>query len=250
MTATRERAINLRDWEVRAHQEGRLKLLVRTMKPQPNNPEVFGYSPIWGSCVPTEDTPGVRSGSIPAECIGRYTIHAATNVNGRRVDRWIACPFGKPGDRLRGREAWQSVPFGPHRDWPGCPDLRPRKTCELNRARVVIWRADGEMPGPEIWRPSIHMPRWAVRNWLEITEVRCGRVREMSEYDGWDCGIQVMEQSAGQSVYRWYGIDRPLAANVLSAVATLYETDHGEGSWERDWVWMIGVKRIEGGGAK
>ena len=90
------------------------------------------------------------------------------------------------------------------------------------------------------------MPRWAVRNWLEITEVRCGRVREMSEYDGWDCGIQVMEQSAGQSVYRWYGIDRPLAANVLSAVATLYETDHGVGAWDRnDWVWMIGVKRIE-----
>jgi hypothetical protein len=92
------------------------------------------------------------------------------------------------------------------------------------------------------------MPRWAVRNWLEITEVRCGRVQEMSEDDGWDCGIQVMEQSAGQSVYRWYGIDRPLAANVLSAVATLYETDHGVGAWDRnDWVWMIGVKRIEGG---
>ena len=108
MTATRERAINLRDWEARANQEGRLKLLVRPVKPQPNNPEVFGYSPIWGSCVPTEYTPGVRSGSIPAKCVGRYTIHAATNENGQRVDRWIACPYGKPGDRLRGREAWRA----------------------------------------------------------------------------------------------------------------------------------------------
>ena len=108
MTATRERAINLRDWEARANQEGRLKLLVRPVKPQPNNPEVFGVSPIWGSCVPTEDTPGVRSGSIPAKCVGRYTVHAATNENGQRVDRWIACPYGKPGDRLRGREAWRA----------------------------------------------------------------------------------------------------------------------------------------------
>ena len=96
MTATRERAINLRDWEVRANQDGRLKMLVRPVKPQPNNPEVFGVSPIWGSCVPTEYTPGVRSGSIPAKCVGRYTIHAATNENGQRVDRWIACPYGKP----------------------------------------------------------------------------------------------------------------------------------------------------------
>jgi hypothetical protein len=249
MTATRERAINLRDWEVRANQDGRLKMLVRPVKPQPNNPEVFGVSPIWGSCVPTEDTPGVRSGSIPAECIGRYSIHAATNENGRRVDRWIACPYGQPGDRLRGREAAAINDTG-----------RPAARYHFNAH--VKYKADGLNLNFDVdlkhWRTafennalryqsSIHMPRWAVRNWLEITEVRCGRVREMSEQDGWDCGIQVMEQSAGQSVYRWYGIDRPLAANVLSAVATLYETDHGEGSWERDWVWMIGVKRIEGG---
>ena len=29
--------------------------------------------------------------------------------------------------------------------------------------------------------------------------------------------------------------------------ADQYDADHGEGAWERDWVWMIGVKRIEGG---
>ena len=240
MTATRERVVNLRDWEARANQEGRLKLLVRPVKPQPNNPEVFGVSPIWGSCVPTEDTPGVRSGSIPAKCVGRYTIHAATNENGQRVDRWIACPYGKAGDRLRGREAWQSVPFGPHRDWPGCPDLRPRKTCELNRARVVIWRADGEMPGPEIWRPSIHMHRWAVRSWFEITEVRCGRVREMSQDDAIAGGVSPSHPSIDK-VSREFGypdFSRSMRAQI-------YEMDHGEGAWERDWVWMIGVKRIE-----
>ena len=168
MTATRERAINLRDWEVRANQDGRLKMLVRPVKPQPVSPgdgayfDAYNGGPEWTWWTPD---------------------------NRQYLSQIIRCPYGKAGDRLRGREAWQSVPFGPHRDWPGCPDLRPRKTCELNRARVVIWRADGEMPGPEIWRPSIHMPRWAVRNWLEITEVRCGRVREMSEQEATTAGF-------------------------------------------------------------
>ena len=240
MTTTRERAINLRDWEVRAIRAGRLKLLVRPMKPQPNNPEVFGVSPIWGSCVPTEDTPGVRSGSIPAECVGRYTIHAATNENGRRLDRWIACPYGQPGDRLWVRETWQSVPFGPHRDWPGCPDLRPQKPSEWNRTAVVIWRADGEMPGPEIWSPSIHMPRWASRITLEITGVRVERLQDISEDDAAAEGVGpgYVPNSLGSTTC--VGC-RPMFARVWRDI-------NGPDSWAANpWVWVIEFKRIEGG---
>ena len=219
MTATRERAINLRDWEVRAIQAGRLKMLVRPVKPQPVSPgdgayfDAYNGGPEWTWWTPD---------------------------NRQYLSQIIRCPYGKAGDRLRGREAWQSVPFGPHRDWPGCPDLRPRKTCELNRARVVIWRADGEMPGPEIWRPSIHMPRWAVRNWLEITDVRCGRVREMSQDDAIAGGVSPSHPSIDK-VSREFGypdFSRSMRAQI-------YEMDYGEGAWERDWVWMIGVKRIE-----
>ena len=219
MTTTRERAINLRDWEVRAIQAGRLKMLVRPVKPQPVSPgdgayfDAYNGGPEWTWWTPD---------------------------NRQYLSQIIRCPYGQPGDRLRGREAWQSVPFGPHRDWPGCPDLRPRKTCELNRARVVIWRADGEMPGPEIWRPSIHMPRWAVRNWLEITEVRCGRVQEMSEDEAVAAGF-VSTVTMNEDHDDYYG------SYASEQFARQYDADHGEGAWERDWVWMIGVKRIEGG---
>ena len=82
------------------------------------------------------------------------------------------------------------------------------------------------------------MPRWAVRNWLEITEVRCGRVREMSEEEAIAAGFAstVMMTEDHDDYYGSYAGEH---------LARQYDTDHGEGAWERDWVWMIGVKRIE-----
>jgi hypothetical protein len=82
------------------------------------------------------------------------------------------------------------------------------------------------------------MPRWAVRNWLEITEVRCGRAREMSEEEAWMTGV---EQTPGTYTddFAFHGF--------RDSHSKHYDIDHGEGAWERDWVWMIGVKRIEGG---
>ena len=225
MTAVKERPILFSGPMVRAILSGAKTQTRRAMKPQPTlKPDGSEH---WWPSADVRMMVGVESFLASKE------------------DPTIApsfCPFGGIGDRLWVRETWQSVPFGPHRDWPGCPDLRPRKVCELNRTAVVIWRADGEMPGPEIWRPSIHMPRWAVRSWFEITEVRCGRVREMSQDDAIAGGVSPSHPSIDK-VSREFGypdFSRSMRAQI-------YEMDHGEGAWERDWVWMIGVKRIEGG---
>lgn len=83
------------------------------------------------------------------------------------------CPYGQPGDRLWVREAHQLSPDGP-----------------IYRATA---REHGtyEPGGAGPWRPSIHMPRWASRITLEITDVRVERVQEITEDDAIAEGVEV-----------------------------------------------------------
>lgn len=57
-------------------------------------------------------------------------------------------------------------------------DPPPDLCCESPRCRVC---RDDDF-GPH-WRPSIHMPKWACRLMLEVTEVRVERLQEISEED-------------------------------------------------------------------
>jgi len=68
-----------------------------------------------------------------------------------------------PGDLLWCRETW-------------CHGL-----AELGQL-PAYYRADGEDDCTR-WRPSIHMPRWASRLTLRVTDVRVQRVQEISEGD-------------------------------------------------------------------
>ena len=224
MTATRERAISLRDWEVRANQAGRLKLLVRPVKPQPISPgdgayfDAYNGGPEWTWWTPD---------------------------NRQYLSQIIRCPYGKPGDRLRGREAWALVNADEDGidDWVDMgpiPNQLPWPGWQVWHRAGHSWAYDHPDDRGFRWRSAITMPRWAVRNWLEITDVRCGRVREMSQDDAIAGGVSPSHPSIDK-VSREFGypdFSRSMRAQI-------YEMDYGEGAWERDWVWMIGVKRIE-----
>ena len=76
-----------------------------------------------------------------------------------------SCPYGKPSDRLWVRETWAA----PHSE-----DGRPPSAIQCDQMRIHY--AASEDRGGLLWRPSIHMPRWASRITLEITGVRVQRL--------------------------------------------------------------------------
>lgn len=158
---------------------------------------------------------------------------------------WAAeCPYGQPGDRLWVREAFQADPpidsTWASTAWHGCPEhAQLSEIPERYRLpKHCIYRAD--WTGGELarWRPSIHMPRWASRITLEITEVRVQRLQEISEADAQaeGCSLECMTPT---------GNDSGSAIHGPGGYRALWESINGPGSWDANpWVWAISFKRL------
>jgi hypothetical protein len=107
-------------------------------------------------------------------------------VLGRNPDPgdWsIRCPYGRVGDRLWVKE--------PHLRWTGChnaPDdwIRPPEGI-TGQAIAYLDNQDAlafhDKAAAAIIISSIHMPRWASRITLEITDILVIRAMEISEED-------------------------------------------------------------------
>ena len=86
--------------------------------------------------------------------------------------------------------------------------------------------------------PSIHMPRWASRILLEITDVRVERLQNISEEDA------IAEGCTGKYGHL-FGSDVTIE-HPIEQYKELWESINGEGSWGNNpWVWAISFKRIE-----
>ena len=86
-------------------------------------------------------------------------------------------------------------------------------------------------------RPSIHMPRWASRILLEITDVRVERLQDISRADIRAEGLQCPPELASDDVspnYRdWYP----------AAWKELWNSTGGD--WDANpWVWVVEFKRV------
>jgi len=86
----------------------------------------------------------------------------------------IKCPYGKVGERLWVRETWYDAFKKTDYD-SGCIYRATQNRPELDHQ----WE----------WRSSIHMPRWASRITLEITDVRVERVQDINGEDAIKEGI-------------------------------------------------------------
>lgn len=151
-----------------------------------------------------------------------------------------ACPFGDVGDRIWVRETFQGPLFDYDLMDNYCKDPTP-----FEKPEFCVYKADG-VPAPEFydaddelhccWRPSIHMPRWASRILLEITDVRVERLKSISDGDAIREGCSTADMKSGDCV-----------ADVF---ARLWASIYGDESWNSNpWVWVIEFKRVEGGAA-
>lgn len=205
--------------------------------------------------------------SVAADVGECYPLESGQNHENSQSYYREWCPFGAVGDRIWVRETWAILG-----NEDGCCIDWEEKLCKADeRSAARIYRASCEQrPGnyglwsiPDdadwkphtkdyqyegAWRPSIHMPRWASRITLEITDVRVERLNSISEEDARAEGI-----IDGGCVN--CGEPEPCSCahpqpDATDAFAYLWQSIYGQENWDANpFVWVIQFERVEGGAA-
>ena len=153
-------------------------------------------------------------------------------------------PFGQAGDRLWVRETFQPL-------WATLekPDWKTGEGYELGYPATDGISEYNDMENDEeltiACKPSIHMPRWASRITLEVTEVRVERLQDISEKDAYAEGV------LGEPDYSW-----PSGAPIFVHIpnfARLWDSINGKPrkngadiSWAANpWVWVVKFQPLE-----
>ena len=150
---------------VRAIREGRKTQTRRVIKP-PRGPFLWDFSRAWVD-------PGVGGGPYLKVPFCHESDGWQDDPDEDTVQR-IRSPH-QPGDVLYVKETWAGQTGRP-----------------LSQGHL-FYRADGDDTGKQLplsyveresrWRSPLHMPRWAAREWLRVTEVRAQRVQDIGEED-------------------------------------------------------------------
>ena len=141
-----------------------------------------------------------------------------------------------PGDRLYVREAWRAA--------PAYDDLAPSAMGGEEPIRYEadgVWEAWGwtmpNGPGGRL-RPSIHMPRWASRLTLAVTDVRVQRLQDISEADARAEGVSD----------EWADTELYFQTNPYRyGFSALWNSIHGPDAWGANpWVVAVSFDVIRG----
>lgn len=197
---------------VRAILDGRKTMTRRVLKPQPV-PFRLGAD---GSGPECEVSAVTLQDEKPRIALGRV-------ITAQNATRWA------PGDRLWVRETWRTL-----QKWDDDP---PRRLmADIDK---IDYAADG-FPRNPLWawgrtRASLHMPRWASRITLLVTDVRVERVRDIRDADAEQEDVEaILVPPDGGSV--------PHVEGFIALWTHLYGAD----AWERnDWVSVTKFERIE-----
>lgn len=150
---------------------------------------------------------------------------------------WLAHIGFAPGDVLWVREAWRT-------ESRAYDDLAPS---DMDADYPIIYEADAEWKHNKSvgrLRASMHMPRWASRLTLTVTDVRVQRLHAMSLADAYAEGIpeppevRLPVTPAAKKLLTEMGLYP--ACDPFAVYQSLWETLHGPGSWDANpWVTAI-----------
>ncbi|WP_438439236.1 hypothetical protein [Klebsiella quasipneumoniae] len=158
---------------------------------------------------------------------------------------YLNSAFGKPGDRI-----WVRETFCPVDDtqYGGEKWVDYRATPRYEASHPADWDSAPNDAEALKWRPSIHMPRWASRILLEITDVLVERLNAISEEDARAEGI-IDGGCLNCGEPEPCGCANP-EPDATDAFAYLWQSIYGQENWNANpWVWVISFKRVEGGAA-
>lgn len=204
---------------VRAILDGSKTQTRRPMKPQPS-----GFT---------------KSDNIPYKFNGK-SIHPYISFQGIDV---IKSPFGKPGDVLWVRETFM---YDPPCDgtWPHYGDSF--ETCDIpkrfRKPEHIIHKEGWKTLSEWIWKPSIHMPKWACRIKLKVKRVWVERVQDISEADAIAEGIErIKDNMPPYAYFGWkdYSSDDELPFDSDKPVASfksLWQSIY-KNLDDNPWVW-------------
>ncbi len=158
--------------------------------------------------------------------------------------RAIHCPYGQPGDRLWVREAYAVEPDGRvvYRADRGARhfDLLPPPSPTGD----LYWLSSDYEPA--CWRPSIHMPRWASRITLELTDIRVERVQEITREDAIAEGVFECEEEKDAAARRALTEGRrevgPL--DYFRELWNHINAARGYGWDANPWVWVLSFRLL------
>lgn len=219
VTERRTRAVQFVDWEVQATLDGSKMQFRRAMKPQPSMewaPEYYGE--IHGYNGAGELDPGIVKGWGPCSGDGEEGY-------------W--CPYGKPGDLLWVKENYwiAEIPARGSGNAFLVYENEVRDGCLLP-VTDRPWQTK-----PQRWghHASIHMPRWASRITLEVTDVRVEQVQSIDHADAIAEGMTNAYGHKGSVYYRTETAAFHVLWNTLNAKRGY--------SWASNpWVWVVEFK--------
>ena len=135
----------------------------------------------------------------------------------------LSNPYGQPGDRLWVRETLAYDPM----------DGKPKSIRDSFLYSATACKEDLYYTKSVA---SIHMPRWASRITLEVTDVRVERVQEISLNDINAEGIPLSK------CWRREDVRIDLRTNFED----LWNSIYGKDAWDKNpYVWVVSFKRIK-----